>query len=124
MKKEWADKWVAALRSGKYKQGKDRLRTGDSFCCLGVLCDLVDRGSWTLSPQKSLASHADVFQHGRRDVQYACLPKEVTDTVGMKTRTGTFATSPGESTALDVLNDTGKDFDYIADLIEKDWEKL
>jgi len=33
-------KWVAALRSGEYKQGKNRLRTKDSFCCLGVLCDL------------------------------------------------------------------------------------
>lgn len=37
-------KWVAALRSGTYKQGKDLLhRIGkesspDQFCCLGVLC--------------------------------------------------------------------------------------
>ena len=29
-------KWVAALRSGKYKQGHGRLRDGDTFCCLGV----------------------------------------------------------------------------------------
>ena len=33
-------KWVAALRSGDYKQGYDSLRqitsTGRSFCCLGV----------------------------------------------------------------------------------------
>jgi hypothetical protein len=37
--------WVRALRSGKYKQCKARLRTiepnGDkSFCCLGVLADV------------------------------------------------------------------------------------
>lgn len=37
--------WVAALRSGDYKQGKLRLRNPykggqTSFCCLGVLCNL------------------------------------------------------------------------------------
>ena len=32
--------WVAALRSGKYKQGHGGLRDGDRFCCLGVLCDI------------------------------------------------------------------------------------
>ena len=33
-------KWVAALRSGKYKQAQGSLRQGNKFCCLGVLCDL------------------------------------------------------------------------------------
>lgn len=34
--------WVAALRSGKYKQGKGLLRNDkDEFCCWGVLCDLA-----------------------------------------------------------------------------------
>lgn len=33
--------WVKALRSGKYKQGKNQLRNQyDEFCCFGVLCDL------------------------------------------------------------------------------------
>jgi hypothetical protein len=33
--------WVAALRGGKYKQGKNKLRSSDNeFCCLGVLCNL------------------------------------------------------------------------------------
>lgn len=42
MKKEIADKWVAALRSGKYQQGKNVLSANEnSFCCLGVLCDVV-----------------------------------------------------------------------------------
>jgi len=35
-----AQKWVKALRSGKYKQGRNRLRKKDRFCCLGVLCEL------------------------------------------------------------------------------------
>lgn len=34
-------RWVAALRSGKYKQAQNQLTNGrGSFCCLGVLCDL------------------------------------------------------------------------------------
>lgn len=33
-------KWLAALRSGKYKQGKRKLRHAGRFCCLGVLCNL------------------------------------------------------------------------------------
>ncbi len=29
-------KWIEALRSGKYKQGKGCLKNGDKYCCLGV----------------------------------------------------------------------------------------
>ncbi len=35
-----ARKWVKALKSGKYKQGRNKLKVGDKFCCLGVACDL------------------------------------------------------------------------------------
>ena len=31
------DKWLKALRSGKYKQGKGTLEDEGKFCCLGVL---------------------------------------------------------------------------------------
>jgi hypothetical protein len=55
-------KWVAALRSGDYRQGQGTLAArdrwsfrgkGDKFCCLGVLCDIApDRlGSWEAGPQ-------------------------------------------------------------------------
>jgi len=40
MNPEIKAQWVAALRSGEYKQGRHRLRDGDRFCCLGVLCNL------------------------------------------------------------------------------------
>lgn len=36
-------RWIEALRSGNYQQGKGHLRTGDAYCCLGVLCDLHAR---------------------------------------------------------------------------------
>ncbi|KKL94045.1 hypothetical protein LCGC14_1868600 [marine sediment metagenome] len=38
--------WVAALRSGKYQQGVDKLRKDDSYCVLGVLCDQFPGGEW------------------------------------------------------------------------------
>lgn len=48
MKPLWKKKWIAALLSGDYKQGREALRTGteekSQFCCLGVLCDLVAKG--------------------------------------------------------------------------------
>lgn len=49
MNPEIKAKWVAALRSGEYKQGRGQLRIGDRFCCLGVLCDLhgrANRSEW------------------------------------------------------------------------------
>lgn len=43
-------KWVEALRSGCYAQGQKYLRQttdgGDTYCCLGVLCDVIDRSRW------------------------------------------------------------------------------
>jgi hypothetical protein len=39
--------WTAALRSGKYEQADGQLgSTYGGFCCLGVLCDIVDSTQW------------------------------------------------------------------------------
>ena len=49
MKADIKTRWVEALRSGHYKQGKGQLRpTSDSYCCLGVLCDIMNPEGWTL----------------------------------------------------------------------------
>lgn len=34
------------LESGKYQKGKRQLRDGDTYCCLGVACDLSGLGEW------------------------------------------------------------------------------
>lgn len=39
-------RWLEALRSGKYSQGKGALRSPEGFCCLGVLCDALDPSQW------------------------------------------------------------------------------
>lgn len=42
MDPELKKKWVEALRSGRYKQGTEMLRSlDDEFCCLGVLCEVA-----------------------------------------------------------------------------------
>lgn len=48
MKKRVLTKWLKALRSGKYKQGRGALcqidkKGNESFCCLGVLCDMYNK---------------------------------------------------------------------------------
>lgn len=44
MNPEVKAKWVAALRSGQFQQGKRRLRSKqETFCCAGVLCELHAR---------------------------------------------------------------------------------
>ena len=42
MNKELKEKWLTALRSGKYNQGRGRLYSiaDNSYCCLGVLCKI------------------------------------------------------------------------------------
>ena len=49
MNQEIKQKWLEALRSGKYKQGRLGLRNKQNeFCCLGVLCDVLDNNKWLL----------------------------------------------------------------------------
>lgn len=41
MNQEIKAQWVAALRSGEYKQGTGVLQCDDEYCCLGILCVLA-----------------------------------------------------------------------------------
>jgi hypothetical protein len=35
---DFKQKWIAALRSGEYKQGQNALERKGEYCCLGVAC--------------------------------------------------------------------------------------
>jgi hypothetical protein len=59
--KRFKEKWIAALRSGEYKQGQRRLcyqrKGGDEFCCLGVAANILvldGYGKWLLKHKAAL----------------------------------------------------------------------
>jgi len=115
-----AKKWVAALRSGDYKQTTGTLhrRTNgrDSFCCLGVACVLaVEAGVIPPPrPEQAQADTADVIEYGELG-EVAFLPAEVQDWLGMNTAIGHLGSG---DLALTERNDAGDSFGCIADVIE------
>lgn len=59
---ELQKQWLAALKSGKYKQGQGFLKAvSDRFCCLGVLCELA---GW-----EPKLNEADAIAYSFRDPQ-------------------------------------------------------
>ena len=109
MNDEIKAKWVAALRSGEFKQGHGGLRDGDRFCCLGVLCEIhrrIERGKrkWKKMDESPFKWYLDNYQ---------VLPGVVQNWAGLEHENP--ATEQG---ALAELNDDGLDFDSIADIIE------
>jgi hypothetical protein len=141
MKKTVANKWIKALRSGKYKQGQHCLRsTDDKFCCLGVLCHIMKIPHWlkpSLSDRLDMCIGAYRFGDPEDSKVYAgLLPPMAIKKAGMKTEDGVFCAShyPQKeckeamekygAITLVGMNDNGKTFEEIADAIEEHWEKL
>lgn len=109
MRKYWADKWVKALRSGDYKQGKTHLRYGDCYDVLGVLCDLWGKDSgvdWD-------------------DIEGSLIYEFLEETEFIPSgiiRDFDICTSNEE--ILSNMNDSGKSFEELADYIEENYENL
>ena len=118
---ELAKQWVAELRSGKYKQAKRVLRTpDDEFCCLGVLCDIIDPERWGNEGRIT-----GTYQGGgvsgiefQREWESGFLPQDVyvfppspfLNLVGL---------SYEQAKRLAGMNDGGKSFEQIANKIEE-----
>jgi len=89
-------KWVAALRSGEFKQGQGVLWDGiDRFCCLGVLCKVAE------IPIGSVYTYPTSF-----------MP------LGL-TRAQTSVCGGGAESFV-AMNDSGVTFPEIADYIERE----
>lgn len=106
--------WVEALRSGEFKQGTRRLfsETENTYCCLGVLCELHRReiGTCTL--------HGFQTEYGSDT-----LSRAVGEWAGLSSRNPTvqaaFGGLKGKDIDLIFLNDMlSVTFPMIADLIE------
>jgi len=121
MNPEWKAKWLAALRSGEFKQGNGYLNRDGGFCCLGVLCELVAREGQT-------TKHVDEdgATHYARSGRCASLPYEIVELTGM-VAWGSFGDFEIDSpflsgaTSLSAANDQGATFQQIADFIEKEF---
>lgn len=112
---EFLKKWVAALRSGTYKQTKGYLRVNDAMCCLGVACDLIDPDGWESTIGKGIPWTTEHASWLERTV----IPAEIAERLGFSQ-----SLSPGEIDAsyqsyYAEKNDDGWTFDEIADELER-----
>lgn len=109
MKRSERDAWLEALRSGKYNQTKGHLKRRDSYCCLGVLCDL-DGVHWVPRP-----GHPQLFEffegtpYSEQPIAwYGTISNERARKAGIADFTA----------HLISMNDAGSSFAQIADWIE------
>lgn len=117
--------WLAALRSGDYKQGRRALNKDGEFCCLGVLCDLAVKAGKTVA-EKFDEDEADYTYYGQyRSTSF--LPQEVAGWAKISHR-GHLPTpvdapgrypEDGQARTLAEANDRGMTFAEIADIIEE-----
>lgn len=102
-------RWVNALRSGKYRQGKGKLRSfDDKFCCLGVLCD-IEGAKWQVDGD-----------HYNADGSGAFLPETIREQYGVDSDFEIYDRETDTYSSLSSMNDAGTTFETIADIIEKD----
>ena len=92
MYKEWKEKWVKALRSGKYRQCTGRLERNKKYCCLGVLRNLIN-------PDSRLEQKGEHVLHTRH-LNYVGLHHDTQESLAQR-------------------NDDGWSFRKIADYIEQ-----
>ena len=126
MNPEIKTRWLEALLSGKYQQGAGYLRsqdalteTADSYCCLGVLCELAVEDGIIESGRDG--GHS-AFWYGDKPSEFPgggtwskhYLPDAVSEWADID-GLGNLA-KPGKSLAD--LNDTGSTFEEIAAVIE------
>ena len=64
MNKTIKRKWVKALRSGRYRQTQLTLKNRHGYCCLGVLRQLMHRGSELADPHESLLAEKHLKECG------------------------------------------------------------
>jgi hypothetical protein len=126
MNEQIKQKWVEALTSGEYKQGRNCLNDGfGGFCCLGVLSDLYakeqnfkwgddGRGNFCLDGEiYTTPKTVQAWSGLKVDVPY--LPFASRDNVPYGDSTHIME---GDSTSIAALNDEGISFPQIADLIK------
>ena len=104
-KKELILEWLAALRSGKYKQGEGHLNCDGLYCCLGVLCEISYE-------RIGLVKTDGVIVH--YDNKNSTLPKKLSEIIGLDYFGGL-----KNASCVSLNDDDGKSFTEIADILEE-----
>lgn len=107
MSAELRDRWVAALRSGEFKQAKHTLLTPEGeMCCFGVLCKLEGIEVSAFRPLKRSEPMTGFTTDGTvNNRAYRTLAERFNDILA--------------ETDLALVNDDGMSFAQIADKIER-----
>jgi len=93
--------WLAKLRSGAYKQARNRLRDGDLFGPCGILCDMHPDGNWNGRAYQTVTGG-----------YYCTVPPEVLEWSGLDLL---------DEVSIMAMNDIdGLEFSEISDWIEKE----
>ena len=152
MKQEVAELWTEALRSGDYNQATGTLAKVDDttgevvgHCCLGVLCEIaIKHGVKVEREGRMRTEYADddsdesyeYYDNITFDDRDDLVPQSVKDWAGLKTNDASVINNYPDGSAeeeemdnefsdsLAGLNDSGKSFLDIANLIEKYTEEL
>lgn len=111
MNKEIKTKWLEALRSGEYQQTTEVLKDSKGFCCLGVLCDIHSK--ITGETDWEIVNGGNKYYE-----EFRCAPRTVVKWSGIE--------DCNPDVKLDnhywniaELNDGGRSFKEIADIIEQ-----
>lgn len=104
MTQEQRDAWCKALRSGEYRQGTGQLCGDHEYCCLGVLCDTIDPGSW--KPGEGYNGKYMTWRNFFGNVPSGLLPINT------------------QRDAINLNDSQGKSFTEIADWIEQNVEVM
>ena len=143
MNKDKVRAWVEALRSGEYRQGRDRLATVDNeavnYCCLGVACEVAIKDGLNLDRTVVDGDDPDIdvsVPYVLYDTEPNVLPSAVRQWLGVKddikadisdidgpwTPTDWSVIDPTYRSVIK-LNDGGWTFDMIAQALENTYLK-
>jgi hypothetical protein len=111
MNQEIKQRWIEALRSGEYQQGKESLYHCGKFCCLGVLTDLYIK-------EHGLQWNQESVYLWNFETEGGVLPRSVQKWAGLDVPNPTIL----HDRATDHNDNYDASFEDIANYIEQDKE--
>lgn len=111
---ENAQKWVEALESGEYEQGRGALELDGKLCCLGVACRVAHKAGLPLDVNVDHESGLTSFCG-----QTTVLPLAVCEWLGIGSATGAMGSSSTEASLIAANDGGGLTFPEIARLIRE-----